>query len=359
MKNIVETFIELVKIPSPSGNEKLVREFISKKLLNTNWKVTTDVKGNLIAYKNQKAKLWLVAHMDTVQLPGQVVKPIFKGDTITSDGSTILGADNKAGVAILLYLASNGSSLDKCGLVFTVNEESGEMGSSKIDWGNMSPELILNFDGSEKVGLVNDSGMGQIVFDVEIWGKSAHASKNPEMGINAIKVASEIIHQLHLGKDDNENTCNIGRIEGGGETNVVPDYVKFVGEIRSFSKIGLNTKWENLKKITEQSAKKYGAKCLVNNRANDGVPVWEKNSNNTYKNILINAGEQIGLNLEFVKMGACSDASFLSKKAEVFSINHGGHLAHSHQEWIDIAEIHNSKLFIESIVATFNKFFKI
>lgn len=360
MKNdIVDLFIKLIKIPSPSGDEGKVREFINTQMVNKDWEISTDKSGNLIAFKNPHAKLWLVAHMDTVQTPGQMVKPIINGDIITSDGTTILGADNKVGVAILLHLASTGSSIDECGLIFSVNEEAGEMGTAKIDWGGKCPELILNIDGSDEVGIINDSGMGQIVFDVEIWGKSAHASKNPEMGINAIMVATEIIHQLKLGKDSSENTCNIGKIEGDGATNVVPDYVKFVGEIRSFSKNGLNMNWYNLEKITEETTKKYGAKCLVTNRVIDGVPVWEKKNNDKYKNIIIKAGEQTGLSLEFTKMYACSDASFLSKTAEVFSINHGGHLAHSHQEWIDIADIYKSKLFIESIVSTFNKSFKI
>ena len=356
MKNeLLEQFIALVKIPSPSGYEKEVRTYLKNKLSKSSWITKTDGSGNLMAYKSRTAKLWLVAHMDTVLQNGQKVTPLIKNDIVYSDGTTILGADNKVGVAILLDLAVSSNLLDKCGLIFTVNEEEGEMGSARIDWNNFSPELILNIDGCEEVGIINDCGMGQIVFEIDVYGKSAHAAKHPDLGINAIEVACHIVNKIQQGADDEGNTCNIGKIDGGIATNVVADHVKIVGEMRSFNKITLSSKWKMLNSLVMSESEKYGAKCVVTKKKAHGVPVWEQATESKYKHLLLSSASSVGIKAKFEKMFACSDANYLSKTAHVFSINHGGSNPHTVMESIKINDILSANLFISSIVSSFNQ----
>lgn len=353
--NSVKLFLDLVKISSPSGYETLVKEFAQKHLKEAGWIAVADKRGNLTAFKDAGAKLWLCAHMDTVQKREDIVKPVINKGIIKSDGTTILGADNKVGVAILLYLATKTQYLNSCGLIFTVNEESGEMGSSTIDLSDFKPKLILNLDGSSNVGVINDQGMGQVVFELEIFGKLAHAAKDPEAGVNAIKIAAKIINQTKLGKDSYDNTCNIGQIIGGGATNIVPDYVKMRGEMRSLNIKSLNRSWQRLGVKVEKICKEDGAKFNLIRIDSDGVPIWLKKYNTRYVNMLKKAADECQLKFKVEKMLASSDANFLHHWAPVFSINHGGFGAHSKEEGIAINDIYASEAYLKAIIRKFNK----
>jgi tripeptide aminopeptidase len=194
--------------------------------------------GNLIAKfkgNTQAPPLLLNAHMDTVE-PGRGVTAVLKNGTFTSDGTTILGADDKSAIAILLetltILKENDLPYGPLELVLTVCEEIGLQGAKHLDLSAVTAKYGFALDATDTEGIVTRAPSANHL-EFTVHGKDAHAGAAPEKGINAISLASMAIAKLELGRIDRETTCNIGIIEGGIATNIVPNLVKVKGEVRS------------------------------------------------------------------------------------------------------------------------------
>lgn len=241
-QRLIDTFIDLVKIDSPSGHEKELAEYVSQYLKRLKAEVEYDNFGNVIAKLPGSIgvkPLMLNAHLDTVE-PGRGIKPIIEGDIIRSDGSTVLGGDPKAGVALILEaltsLVEDKKTHVPLEIVFTREEEIGLKGAINLDYTILTAKRGITFDGEEAVHNVVISAPGYNRVDATIVGRGAHAGAQPEKGISAIQIAAKIISSLHLGRIDHETTANIGLIEGGTARNAIPEKVHFRGEIRSRNK---------------------------------------------------------------------------------------------------------------------------
>jgi len=257
-KRLAETFKFLVQIDSVSKEEGVIANEIKKILESMGAETFMDNagdkiggnSGNLIAkFKgNTKAPpLLLNAHMDTVE-PGRGVTAVLENGTFTSDGTTILGADDKSAIAILLetlnILKENDLQYGPLELVFTVCEEVGLQGAKNLDLSLVTATYGFALDATDTEGIVTRAPSANRL-EFAIHGKDAHAGAAPEKGINAISLASKAIAKLELGRIDQETTCNIGIIEGGIATNIVPNLVKVKGEVRSHDE-------EKLNKITNE-----------------------------------------------------------------------------------------------------------
>ena len=194
--------------------------------------------GNLFArFEGNVAvpSLMLNAHMDTVE-PGRGVMPVFEEGRFRSDGRTILGADDKSAIAIIIetirILQERGMSHGPLEVVLTVCEEVGLMGAKHLNFDWITAKQGYALDASDVEGIVIRAPAANR-FEIRIFGKDAHAGAAPEKGINAILLASQAIARLGWGRIDEETTCNIGTIEGGTATNIVPDRVTLRGEVRS------------------------------------------------------------------------------------------------------------------------------
>ncbi|MBW2298446.1 MAG: M20/M25/M40 family metallo-hydrolase, partial [Deltaproteobacteria bacterium] len=194
--------------------------------------------GNLIARfkgNTEAATLLLNAHMDTVE-PGRGIVPVFTDGVFTSQGDTILGADDKSAIAIILeVLKVVGENNLACGpleVVFTICEEIGLLGAKYLDFNTISANYGFALDSADTRGVVTRAPSANHL-EFTVHGKEAHAGAAPEKGINAIQIAGKAIADLDLGRIDAETTCNIGVIEGGLATNIVPNLVKVKGEVRS------------------------------------------------------------------------------------------------------------------------------
>ena len=194
--------------------------------------------GNLIACfpgNRPSAPLLLSAHMDTVE-PGRSVQVRFEQGVFSSAGDTILGADDKSALAIILEVLQCIREQNlPCGpleIVFTVCEEVGLLGAKNLAYDTISARMgyVLDTRNPEAI-VIRSPSANRLTFTVH--GKAAHAGAAPEKGINAIVLASKAIAQMVLGRIDRETTCNIGRIEGGLAINIVPDQVTVQGEVRS------------------------------------------------------------------------------------------------------------------------------
>jgi len=245
-ERLAETFKFLVQIDSVSKEEGVIANEI-KKILESLGAVTFvdsagdkigGNSGNLIAkFKGNTPTppLLLNAHMDTVE-PGRGVTPVLENGTFTSNGTTILGADDKSAIAILLEtlntLKENNLQHGPLELVFTVCEEIGLQGAKHLDLSSITATYGFALDATDTEGIVTRAPSANHL-EFIVHGKDAHAGAAPEKGINAISLASKAIAKLELGRIDQETTCNIGIIEGGIATNIIPNLVKVKGEARS------------------------------------------------------------------------------------------------------------------------------
>jgi tripeptide aminopeptidase len=247
-EKVINDLIALCSIRSPSGEEKEVAEYIITwaKYRGLSIEYIDALSGNapnmLIRIDGEKEGpvILLSAHIDTVPVPANAsISVLYEDGIIKSDGSTILGSDDKAGVGAMLEMAriaqmypTHHSGIE---LLFTVQEEIGCKGSSSVPFDILKSTISYNLDGETPPGSIIVSSVEKSRFVCQVHGKSAHAALEPDEGINAIRIASAIILALPSNNVSETATANVGSIKGGAQTNVVPDYVEFIGEIRSFS----------------------------------------------------------------------------------------------------------------------------
>jgi len=246
-KRMVQLFCELAKISSLSGKEGAIARRLSILLKFMGADVTIDgagrkiggETGNLIARFPGTAPaepFLLSAHMDTVG-PAENVRPRVERDRITSDGTTILGADCKAGIAVILEvirtLDDNRIPRPPIEAVFTISEEMALLGAKYLDYSALRARYGLIFDNEQDIANVITSAPAADKLDIKVYGAAAHSGVAPEKGISAIKVVAGALAGMKLGRIDSETTANIGFISGGNAINIVPPLVELSGEARS------------------------------------------------------------------------------------------------------------------------------
>jgi len=265
-ERLTKTFMDLVKIDSVSREEAQLSEMIKKKLdtleadilIDNAGEKTGGNTGNLIARikgNTDVAPMILNAHMDTVE-PGRGVTPVLKDGMFTSQGDTILGADDKSAIAIILETLKIIKENDlECGpleVVFTVCEEIGLLGAKYLDFSLIKATYGFALDATDTRGVVTRAPSANRL-EFFVHGKEAHAGAAPEKGINAIQIASRAIADIELGRIDEETTCNIGVIQGGLATNIIPNLVKIKGEVRSHNAGQLETVTKNMVEAFEKA----------------------------------------------------------------------------------------------------------
>lgn len=349
---IVDRFKRYVKINSESGNEKEFSEILIEELKSMNLKVIQDKKtkrhnsntSNIIAYlepKNSADSVILSAHMDTVK-PGINVEPLEKNGVIFSKKQTILGADDKAGIAIiidvLIRIKKNAKRHKGIEVVFTVHEEAGLYGVKALDFSLLKSKKAIVLDSSGEVGGIITKAPYKTKIKVDIEGKAAHAGIAPQEGKNAILVASDAISKMKLSEIDKETTCNIGKIEGGEATNVVPNNVEITGEVRSLDRCKLDKQIKHLKKCVNDSTEKFGVSGDFKPR--EMYPGYNIKKEEELVSGLIKAG-----NINNIKMySRCSrggsDANiFNEKNIRAVNLAIGTKDAHTENESIEIKSL--------------------
>jgi tripeptide aminopeptidase len=358
--DVADLFLKLVSIPSPSGKEARVAGYIKSELdkagLDSYLDDTGDKNdgdsGNLIVkVKGSGKTVMFVAHMDTVETGERAVKPVLKKGVVHSDGTTVLGADNKASVAALisaLCAVSGRKGLPNVIAVFSVREEEGRMG---VNYLNVSKDVDYAFvlDGSSHPGTFIDKALGCAVFEVEIKGREAHAGKEPEKGRNAIKAACSIIDSLWIGRKQNGDTVNIGSISGGTFVNVVPAKATFTGETRSFKHGSMIKELHRIEGIVKAHCARYG--CSYKFVVGEMVPPFATGRNSALFRLARTAAKEAGLQFACNPLYATCEANILAKqKFDVIGANRGGTSPHSVSESVSIEELSQCRDLILSII---------
>lgn len=271
---VIEVFTQLVALDSPSLNERPVCDYIKAYLQQRGIRAEEDnagdaiggTTGNLYAYIDgsiDAPPLLFAAHMDTVEPAHGKQAIIHEDGTITSDGTTVLGSDDLAGVAAILEalttIKENGTPHRPLELLFTVSEESHCGGISYFDYGKLKATQAYVFDMDGAIGTAASSAPSILTYKIEFCGKAAHAGFDAHNGIHAIKAAAKAVTLIPCGNIEKGVTANVGIISGGKATNVVPDSCTVTGEIRSFDADKISDKLAEVLAICRKCAAEIGA----------------------------------------------------------------------------------------------------
>jgi tripeptide aminopeptidase len=272
-KRIVQNFLTLSLIDGISGRELDVARSLLTHLESLGLSAWMDDAGSTFGGNagNVHARMEgaagfptiiLCAHMDTVQ-PTKNLKHRRENGTIMSDGTTILGGDDRAGIAVILeilhQLRDQVPEHGPIEVLFTVCEEAGMHGAKFVDRSDVDAEYGFVFDCQAPPGHYIVEAPGAVFFKATIHGRSAHAAVSPEKGIHAIEVASKAISALQLGRWGDTGMLNIGTIHGGTAVNMIPDTVEITGETRNADELKLKLQLEYVRSAFLNAAIDAGA----------------------------------------------------------------------------------------------------
>ncbi|WP_430785404.1 M20/M25/M40 family metallo-hydrolase [Virgibacillus flavescens] len=324
-ERLVEEFLELVQIDSETKHETKIAEVLKKKFNDLGLDVIEDESkeetghgaGNLICTlkgtKENVDPIYFTSHMDTV-VPGNSIKPSIKDGYIISDGTTILGADDKAGLAAILEmirsLKENNAEHGDIQFIITAGEESGLVGAKALDPSLIKAKYGYAIDSNGEVGDIIVAAPTQAKIFTVMRGKTAHAGVAPEKGISAITLAARAISRMPLGRIDDETTANIGRFEGGKQTNIVCDYVEILSEARSLVPEKMEAQVKKMKESFEATAEEYGGTAEVEVKIM--YPGFKQEAGDQVVEIARNAAKSIGHESQLLTSGGGSDANVIA-----------------------------------------------
>ncbi|WP_010284517.1 tripeptidase T [Bacillus timonensis] len=355
-ERLVNEFLELVQVDSETKFETEISKVLKEKFTALGVHVVEDDTtsqtghgaGNLICTlegtKNDVDTIYFTSHMDTV-VPGKGIKPSIKDGYIVSDGTTILGADDKAGLAAMFeairVLKEKEIPHGKIEFIITVGEESGLLGAKALDRSLITAKYGYALDSDGKVGNIIVAAPTQAKVKATIIGKTAHAGVAPEKGVSAITMAAKAISKMPLGRIDEETTANIGRFEGGTQTNIVCDHVEILAEARSLVTEKMEQQVQKMKDAFESVATAMGGRAEV--EITVMYPGFKFADGDHVVEVAKRAAARIGRQSELQQSGGGSDANVIA-----------GHGIPTVNLAVGYEEIHttNEKMPIEELVKT-------
>lgn len=340
-ERMIQQFIEMVQIPSESGNEARMIEYLKGEFEELGGDAQIDTYGNLVAKFPAKGSasaipILLSCHADTVK-PGVGIQPVLENGIIRSAGNTILGADDKAGIAELLEALRIADVRPPIEVAISRQEEIGLLGVKNLDYSLLTAKRGFLLD-NDTLDTIVIGGPSYFSIDVNIKGRSAHAGMEPEKGISAILAASKAIVALKLGRIDHETTANVGIIQGGLIRNGVPDSASFFAECRSLTHdkaVRLATEMES---IIRREAQLVGAAAEVKiDNLCQAVSISENSwTVQTAKAAL----KTVGIAAQTTFITGFTDASIYNNMGiEMAVVGIGAQMEHSPDECIAVADM--------------------
>ncbi|MEI6602100.1 MAG: M20/M25/M40 family metallo-hydrolase [Clostridia bacterium] len=322
---LTKEFIALASLDSPSFHERKVADAIIATVHAMGFEVYED-QGGLI-YGGDTGNLYftlqgdpaipsllLMAHMDTV-VPCIGKHIIVEGDIIRSDGSTILGGDDVAGIVEILetlrVVQENNIPHGPVEVVLTFGEEQSLCGAKVLEFDRIKSKLALVLD-NHGVGKAAISGPSQYQLFATFHGKSAHAGVEPEKGLSAIVVAAKAISQMKLGRLDFETTANAGVIKGGEATNIVCDCCSVHFEARSRNMEKLEAQVAHMKAVMEAAAAQAGATVTI--KQEFLYPAFKIPEDDSFIKLFQTCCKKVGLEPVLEATGGGSDTNIISGK---------------------------------------------
>jgi len=356
-ERLAQEFLHLAHIESPSRHEGKIAEYLAREfralgatcLFDDSASKTGSEVGNLIVKVPGTApgpRLFFAAHMDTVE-PALNPRITLKDGIFRSDGRTICGADDKSAIAALLEAARVLKEKDfphpPLEIVFTTCEEIGLLGAKNLDYSLLESQFGYALDSEDPDELINRAPEA-IRFRLEVIGLAAHAGLSPEKGINAIKVAGEALARVPLGRIDEETTANIGIIQGGTATNIVPEEVELLGEIRSHQHEKLEAVWEEILKtfqeVVEAHRRVGASRPALKFERQEDYPLMRVSEEHTVVRLAQQAAERLGRRLRVTFTGGGSDANiFNGRGLPCVILGTGMRQVHTTEEYLTLEDL--------------------
>ena len=261
-ERMVRQFMEMVRIDSESGNEACFMAYLLREVKAIGGAAALDDYGNLIASFPAAgcagaAPVLLSCHGDTVK-PGVGIEPVLADGIIRSAGNTILGADDKAGIAEVLEALRVAPVRPPVEFAVSRQEEVGLLGVKALEFSRLTARRGFLMD-NDTLDTIVIGGPTYVALDVKVTGVAAHAGMEPEKGINAIRAAAKAIAALRLGRLDHETTANVGVVSGGVIRNGVPAECSFLAECRSGDHAKATALAEEMTRVIRSEVEAAGA----------------------------------------------------------------------------------------------------
>jgi len=354
---LTTTLIDLIRIPSTSGHEEKIRTHLSQYLASLDLSTTIDGSGNLIStVTGVGAPLLLNAHMDRVP-PGLGHQPVLRNGVLFSDGTTNLGADDAAGIAIILEVLRRTIEQElphpPLVVVFTVQEEAGLCGASNFDSSSWNIAEGIVFDNAFEAGVVVSKGAAYEAFEVEITGRTGHPGKDLAQTVDAIEIfrATDYPH----GSFSNDQTrIIVGRIIGGTARNAISDKVMIEGELRSFEPLVVRQKYKQaIQSAFEQAARLLGGQVKVSFKTHSNG--YEIDPEEPLLHVYRTTLKQRGLALQMKPTFIGSDTSGFRPAIRAFTISTGVVHEHSTEEYVAIDPLEQLVIDTLQVLALWSK----
>lgn len=298
--------------------------------------------------------LLLAVHLDTVE-PCRGKHAIIGDDgIIRSQGSTILGADDLAGLASVIEaiqsLKEDGTAHHSLEILLSVAEEQHLTGSHHLDTRRLTAKEAYVLDTSGPPGLAVLQAPGHIVMNFEFFGQASHAGISPEAGISAIQAAARGVAKLRLGRVDSISTANIGRIEGGGETNIIADYCRVTAECRSLETTRLRELVNEMRAAMQAGADETKARLQI--QENTSYLPYQIAADRPVVQRFISVCSKLGLPLRLTATGGGSDNNVLALHGiEGIVLSCGMMNVHSCQEQIAVRDLVDTARLVQGLLS--------
>lgn len=348
-KRLQERFLRYVACESESFHEQNFCLLIEKELQELGLRTDRQEIGHAIGSDGWNIHAVLPgggtpvlfsAHLDTVK-PGVNIRPIIEDGVIRSSGDTILGSDDKSGIAALLEalarIKEESAPHRPVEILFTLCEEVGLLGSKNADYGSLvcKEAVVLDFG---PVGTIIHRSPAYMNLHCKITGRASHAGLAPDQGIHALKAAAEAISNIPCGFIGNDSVQNIANLSAPGRANIVPDTVTFDAEIRSYDEDTLQRLIADFKAQVASAASRFGAAFEISEERVSNVLYVPEDS--ALIRDLTAAMEACGIEPKVEKTFGGSDATWLSENG-LSPVNIGVGMADVHgvNEHIAIADL--------------------
>src|SRR5437660_5731451 len=363
-ERIKNMLLELVQIDSHSRKERNIAERIKKYCEEMGAQVEIDDAGEAVGGNSgnviarfagtipQAASIMMSAHMDTV-VPGEGVKPIVEGDIIRTDETTVLGGDDKSGCAVIIELIrclqEQNIPHTPIEAIFSICEEVGLLGAKNVDVSKLKAKYGIVFD-SDDPGFLFTKGPSSNHMEFRVHGRESHAGVAPEEGISAIKIAGEGLAVMNLGRIDQETTANIGQIEGGMATNIIPNLVVLKGEARSHNEQKLEAQTQHMLKCLQDAAERYQVttngkttRASVEAHIERDYSSMDVPDSSYVVKLVLQAAKRMGLDVKTMASGGGCDANVFNRKGiECANLGTGMRAIHTVKEWLDVKDMYAS-----------------
>ncbi len=364
---LVETFIELIGIDSPSFGEREISSVLAAKLRAAGCDAEVQEYGrslNLVAFRKGNVSdalpIMLSAHMDTIE-PTRGISFAVADGRIRTTGETVLGADDKSAIAQIIeamaVIDERGLPHGDIEIVLSSAEEKGLVGARNLDLGMLKSRHALVLDSGGEVGKIVVAAPTHVSYEMVVTGRSAHAGIEPEKGINAIRIASMIIAEAPDGRIDEVTTANIGAIRGGTATNVVPKEVIIRGEVRSHNPAALEETKRKIFETARMTAARNDAEVRITEE--EEYRSFSISLEEPFMKFLEGVFTECGIRPVHAITGGGSDANvFHSHGIMAANISTGMQNIHSTDEFIEIRDLVSGCLVTLKAVTEFPRFVK-